>query len=146
MGRTNPTYRDQLRRLEDDWSGYRRALRADARPHFDRLFEQARAHADAAGYQNHRDPTVALLLGVVLEHERRLAEREGRSTPSDRGRSRPTGSVDRPDGDDGGDDVPDEGGGTDDGDDGGDVPDGTGGTDGDDRDGDAGEPPSYRPE
>jgi hypothetical protein len=104
VGRTNPTYRDQLRRIEDDWSTYRRALRTDARPHFDRLFEQARAHADAAGYQNHHDPMVPLLLGVLLEHERRLAERERRSTPSDGERSRSTAPAGRPDGDEDGDD------------------------------------------
>lgn len=77
MGRTNPTYRDRLRRVEDEWGRYRRALRADDRPHFDRLFEHARAHADAAGYQNHREPTLPLVLGVLLEHERRLAGLEG---------------------------------------------------------------------
>jgi hypothetical protein len=73
VGRSNPTYRDRLGRIESDWAPYRRALRARDQPHFDRLFDHARAHADAAGYLNHRDPTVPLLVGVLLEHERRLA-------------------------------------------------------------------------
>jgi hypothetical protein len=85
VGRTNPTYRDQLRRVEDEWGPYRRALRADDRPHFDRLFEHARAHADAAGYQNHRDPTLPLVLGVLLEHERRLAGLDGEGDEEENG-------------------------------------------------------------
>lgn len=72
MGRTNPTYRDRLRNLEAEWEPYRRALRRADQERFDRLFEHARRHADAAGYQNHADPLVAALLGMVIEHERRL--------------------------------------------------------------------------
>ncbi|WP_136592185.1 hypothetical protein [Salinigranum halophilum] len=76
MGRTNPTYRDTIRGLEDQWQPYRRALRADDQPHFDRLFEHARAHADASGYLNHQLAEVPLLISVVLEQERRLCELE----------------------------------------------------------------------
>jgi hypothetical protein len=86
VGRTNPTYRDQLRRVEERWQSYRRALRADDRRHFDRLFEHARAHADAAGYQNHHDPTVPLLLAALLAHERRLAALEDAGLEHDTGR------------------------------------------------------------
>ncbi len=78
MGRTNPTYRDVVAALERDWGDYRRALRRRDRPHFDRLFEYARDHADAAGYLNHEDPTIALLVSVALAQERQraaLAER-----------------------------------------------------------------------
>ena len=38
MGRTNPTYRDVLRSLEDDWTDYRRALRQQDQHHFDPLY------------------------------------------------------------------------------------------------------------
>ena len=72
MGRTNPTYRDTLRRTEDRWSAYRRALRHDDKEHFDHLFEHAREHADAAGYLNHATPEIPLLVSILLEHERRL--------------------------------------------------------------------------
>jgi len=74
MGRTNPTFRDLLGRIENRWSDYRRALRRDARPAFDRLFEYARRHADACGVQNPRDPFQAILLSVALEQERRIDE------------------------------------------------------------------------
>ena len=76
MGRTNPTYRMQVRGLEREWSDYRRALRARDRPHFDRLFAHVDAHADAAGYANATDPLRPALLSMLLVHERRLAALE----------------------------------------------------------------------
>lgn len=76
MGRTNPTYRDTLRGLEERWAPYRRALRRRDQPHYDRLFEHGRAHADAAGQLNHAEPLFPLLVAIVLEQERRLAELE----------------------------------------------------------------------
>ncbi len=72
MGRTNPTYRDVVRELEENWQQYRRALRRSDKPHFDRLFEHAREHADAAGYLNHHQPEITLLISVVLEQEKRI--------------------------------------------------------------------------
>lgn len=81
MGRTNPTYRDWLRRFEERWQSFRRALRRRHQPAFDRLFEQARQHADAAGYANATDPEVALLISMLLAHERRLEELEDEHEP-----------------------------------------------------------------
>ena len=72
MGRTNPTYRDIVRDLEENWQQYRKALRRVDKPHFDRLFEHAREHADAAGYLNHQQPEVTLLVSVVLEQGKRM--------------------------------------------------------------------------
>jgi len=74
MGRTNPTYRDFLGRLEDDWAPFRRGLRRRDQRDFDRLFERARGHADAAGYANGTDPQFAFLLSVLLAQERELRE------------------------------------------------------------------------
>lgn len=74
MGRTNPTYRDTVERLETEYRPFRRALRRQHRPDFDRLFEHARQHADAGGYLNGRDPTQVLLFSVLLAHERSLRE------------------------------------------------------------------------
>jgi len=73
MGRTNPTFRDHLRHLETQWEAYRRALRHHDIEHYDRLFEHARAHADAAGHLNPTDPMPAILVSIALEHERHLA-------------------------------------------------------------------------
>jgi hypothetical protein len=74
MGRTNPTYRDRLQRLEDDWQPFRRGLRRQYKADFDRLFEKAAAHADAAGYANGADPEFAFVLSVLLAQEAELQE------------------------------------------------------------------------
>ena len=78
MGRTNPTYRDRLRGLEERWSDYRHTLRRQNREPFDRLWEDARAHADAGGFQNPADPMDAVLISICLEQERRIGTLEDR--------------------------------------------------------------------
>ncbi|MCU4972665.1 hypothetical protein OB955_07925 [Halobacteria archaeon AArc-m2/3/4] len=74
MGRTNPTYRDALRRLEREWEPMRRGLRREYQGDFDRLFARARGFADAAGYANPPRPERALVLSVLLAHEVELRE------------------------------------------------------------------------
>lgn len=78
MGRTNPTYRDTIRALERRWDDFKRALRHRDQPRFERLFEYARAHADAGGYLNHDEPLFPILLSVDLEQETRLDDLEDR--------------------------------------------------------------------
>ncbi|WP_433626481.1 hypothetical protein [Halomicrococcus sp. NG-SE-24] len=78
MGRTNATYRDLLRAMESRWSDYRRALRREDQAAFDRLFEHARAHADAGGLQNHQRVEVTVLVSVVLEQQKRIDDLEDR--------------------------------------------------------------------
>ena len=72
MGRTNPTYRDAVDRLEDDWQPFRRALRRRYTADFDRLFDHTRTFADAGGYLNRYDPARVVLLSVLLAHEHEL--------------------------------------------------------------------------
>jgi len=74
MGRTNPTYRGFLDGYEQAFDDYRRALRRRHQDDFDRLFDGARAFADAAGYANHLDRDVLVLLSMLLAHEERLRE------------------------------------------------------------------------
>ena len=78
MGRTNPTYRDALRAIEERWAEFRRALRRRDQPCFDRLFEYAREHADASGLLNHQNPLLPALLSIDLEQEGRLDDHEER--------------------------------------------------------------------
>jgi hypothetical protein len=78
MGRTNPTYRDALRAIENRWADFRRALRHRDQPHFDQLFEYAREHADASGLLNHQNPLVPALFSIDLEQEARLDTHEER--------------------------------------------------------------------
>ncbi|MFB6152040.1 MAG: hypothetical protein ABEJ40_09570 [Haloarculaceae archaeon] len=72
MGRTNPTVRDRLDRLEREWQPFRRALRRRDRADFDRLFDRARGHADAASQQNPPDAWRAFVVAVLLAQEREL--------------------------------------------------------------------------
>jgi len=78
MGRTNPTYRDALRAIEERWAEFRRALRRRDQPRFDRVFEYAREHADASGLLNHQNPLLPALLSIDLEQEGRLDDHEER--------------------------------------------------------------------
>ena len=78
MGRTNPTYRDALRAIEERWAEFRRALRRRDQPRFDRLFEYAREHADASGLLNHQNPLLSALVSIDLEQESRLDDHEHR--------------------------------------------------------------------
>jgi hypothetical protein len=94
MGRTNPTFRDLLTSLEDDWQNYRRALRRPDQDRFDRLWEHARQHADAGGYLNHQNPMVVVLFSMLLAQERRIedleAELEGERSEATDGESSAT--------------------------------------------------------
>jgi len=76
MGRTNPTFRDLLTSLEDDWQDYRRALRRPDQDRFDRLWTAARQYADAGGYLNHQNPMVVVLFSMLVAQERRIQELE----------------------------------------------------------------------
>jgi hypothetical protein len=72
MGRTNPTLRDRLDRIEREWQPMRRALRRRHQGDFDRLFERARGHADATGQANPPDAWRAFVVAVLLAQEREL--------------------------------------------------------------------------
>lgn len=78
MGRTNPTYRDQLRAIEDEWAAFRRVLRRQDQLYFDHLFVQARDHADAAGNLNHPNPLAPVWMAIALEQEGRIDKLERR--------------------------------------------------------------------
>lgn len=78
MGRTNPTFRDALRAIEERWATFRRALRRRDQSRFDRLFEYAREHADASGLLNHEEPMLPILVSIDLEQCERLDDHEER--------------------------------------------------------------------
>lgn len=94
MGRTNPTYRDTLRVLEDDWEAYRRALRREDQQRFDHLFEYAHQHADAAGNLTPRNPIIPTLFSIILEQEAQLDDLEERVEAIESSRSVDTSSDD----------------------------------------------------
>jgi len=83
MGRTNPTYRDALRAIEERWIDFRRALRRRDQPHFDRFFEYAREHADASGLLNHQNPLLPALFSIDLERAVALHDTQQPATTPD---------------------------------------------------------------
>jgi len=76
VGRTNPTYRDQIRRTQDSWNQFRRGLRHRDYDAYDRLWEHASNYADAAGYHNPSRTLDGVLMSIALAQERRIAELE----------------------------------------------------------------------
>ncbi|MGB9957561.1 hypothetical protein ACOZ4B_14390 [Haloferax prahovense] len=74
MGRSSPTYRDLLRRLEHDWDDFERALRRQDTGPYSRLWGNATRYADAAGYQNPQEPMDAVFLSMLLAHQRALED------------------------------------------------------------------------
>lgn len=72
MGRTEPTFRLALERLEAEWSDYRRGLRGREQEAFDALFQKARAHASSSMNAARLDPLESALLSMLLEHELEL--------------------------------------------------------------------------
>ena len=73
MGRTMPTSRDVLDRLEFEWRDYRRALTRDEQDLFDALWQKARRHASAMSNQTPLDPMQAVFVSVLLEQAREIA-------------------------------------------------------------------------
>jgi hypothetical protein len=73
MGRTVPTYIDQVRELEARWSKFRRALRRDDRLHFDRLLRSVRQYSPSGVCQNSDDVRESVALSILLDLQKRLA-------------------------------------------------------------------------
>ncbi len=81
MGRSVPTYREELMKLISEWSGFRRALKGAEREAFDELIISAKKHITAGQNQANPDPMETMLLSILLEHrlildriERRLQD------------------------------------------------------------------------
>lgn len=78
MGRTVPTFRRRLDRLEEAWQDYARVLRRREQAAFEALWDQARSHAAASTNQAPLEPLDAVLMSVLLEHETRIQDLEDR--------------------------------------------------------------------
>lgn len=78
MGRTVPTFNMSLEREISAWKQYRRALRAEDKAPFDTLFAMARRHMAEAAAAARPVPFDAIVLSVLLEQEKRIAELEAK--------------------------------------------------------------------
>ena len=72
VGRTVPTFRMMLEHVISDWRTFRRALSMRDRTAFDTMMYRARLHAAAASNAARLNPTEALLMAILLEHENEL--------------------------------------------------------------------------
>jgi hypothetical protein len=74
MGRTNPTYRDQIRGFEQDYSQYRRALRRSRQETFDEVITHAQDLAAAGGAASSHTPAVPILLSICIRQQEQINE------------------------------------------------------------------------
>ena len=74
MGRTVLPFSQVLEREYEEWKEFRRALRKEDQEAFDRIFDRARLHVQAAAYASHPWPLESILLSVCLEHEKLIME------------------------------------------------------------------------
>ncbi len=72
MGRTAPTYRYLVDMVVAEWGPYRRALRTADREVFDRMVNHAREYASAGSNLADLDPTVPIMLSIMLAQEAEL--------------------------------------------------------------------------
>jgi hypothetical protein len=73
MGRTVLPFSQVLERECEEWQKFRRVLRKEDQEAFDRLFDRARLHVQAAAYLSHPWPLESILLSICLEHEKLIA-------------------------------------------------------------------------
>lgn len=78
MGRTNPTYRNSLEKMKDQWKSFRRGLRQENKKYFDRFFEDASKHASAASYMNPKNPAVTVFLSAIIQQRKKIEKMENR--------------------------------------------------------------------
>ncbi len=76
MGKSVPTYREELDKIISEWSKFKRALRKEERKYFEELMLNAKKHGSAAQYQANPDPMESLFISILLEHQKTLARLE----------------------------------------------------------------------
>ncbi|HZY31878.1 MAG TPA: hypothetical protein VFF86_09590 [Candidatus Methylomirabilis sp.] len=86
MGRTVVSIVQAFHQEQESWRKFRRALTRDDRDAFDRLFEHARRHAAEASYVARPTPFEAVVMAVLLEQEKALAEIRSRLDKLEAGR------------------------------------------------------------
>ncbi len=78
MGRTVMPFSFVLEEERSSWNKFRKSLSKEDQQAFDRLFDRARYRTSAAVYMSHPWPMETILLSIILEHEKMLAEILGR--------------------------------------------------------------------
>ncbi|HMK66311.1 MAG TPA: hypothetical protein VK564_10985 [Thermodesulfobacteriota bacterium] len=78
MGRTVLPFSQALEREYQDWKKFRRGLRREDQEILDRLFDRARIHVQAGVYASRPWPLETILISILIEQEKILAELRAR--------------------------------------------------------------------
>ncbi|MBI4735942.1 MAG: hypothetical protein HY766_07765, partial [candidate division NC10 bacterium] len=62
----------------ESWNKFRRALRREDQEAFDTLFAAAKYHVAAMVYASRVTPLEAILMGILVEHQKAIAQLNGR--------------------------------------------------------------------
>ena len=74
MEKSNLSYSQILEQEIEEWKKFRRALRKEDQQVFDQLFEKTRLYAEAGGRISRTWPIETILISMLLEQEKALAE------------------------------------------------------------------------
>ncbi len=72
MGRTVPTFREEIERVVSRWEFFGRALRREDRIYLDRVIARARHNAAASSYAAFLNPVEGMVLSVLMEQEKEI--------------------------------------------------------------------------
>jgi hypothetical protein len=78
MGRTVAPFSQVLEAEFENWNKFRRALRREDQEAFDGLFAAAKYHVAAMVYASRLTPLEAILMGILVEHQKAIAQLKGR--------------------------------------------------------------------
>lgn len=70
MGRTVPTFREEIERAVARWEFFGRALRREDRIYLERIISKARHNAAASSYAAFINPVEGMMLSILLEQEK----------------------------------------------------------------------------
>ncbi|MFI5341589.1 MAG: hypothetical protein ACHQ7N_17340 [Candidatus Methylomirabilales bacterium] len=78
MGRTVAPFSQILEAEFESWNKFRRALRREDQEAFDALFAAAKYHVAAMVYASRLTPLEAILMGILVEHQKAITQLRGR--------------------------------------------------------------------
>ncbi len=78
MGRTVVPFSQVLENEFASWSKFRRTLRREDQEAFDGLFAAAKYHSAAMVYASRLTPLEAILMGILVEHQKAITQLRGR--------------------------------------------------------------------
>lgn len=78
MGRTVLPFNQILQDEFASWGKFRRALRKEDQEALDALFAAAKQHVAAAAYASRLSPLEAILIAILIEHQKALDALRGR--------------------------------------------------------------------